>query len=407
VVAPARGALAGLRVVELADAHGEWCGKLLADMGADVVKVEPPGGAPTRRIGPFVDDEEGGERSLWFWHYNTSKRSVTLDIDDPSNRETLRRLIAGADVFVETLAPGRAASLGLDYATLSGENARLVHVAVTPFGQTGPYVDAGYRTTDLVSMALGGPMQSCGYDPPDGEEPLPPVRPGTGESYHTASHHALIALLAALYERETSGRGQYIDVSAQAALAVTVEFASLYWEYTRGNVLRQTGRHAMPGRTARTQYICADGKPVNVALPLERKGWLALVGFLKSEGLAEDIDEAEYDDVAKRLAYGSIIFGSIEVLAARHTAEELFHMGQRMGLTWAAVRAPEEWLEDEHARARGFFVEVEHPELGRTVTYPGAPFRMSATPWRIGRRAPLAGEDTEAVLGEVGLEVGG
>jgi benzylsuccinate CoA-transferase BbsE subunit len=395
------GALEGLRVIELAGAHGEWCGKLLADMGADVVKVEAPGGAATRRIGPFVDDVPDPSRSLWFWHYNTSKRSVTLDIDDAADREALRRLIAGADVFIETLAPGRARELGLDYGTLSRDNARLVHVAVTPFGQSGPYVDAGYVTTDLVSMALGGPMQSCGYD--TDEHDLPPVRPGTGHSYHTASHYACIGLLVALYEREASGRGQYIDVSAQAALAVTVEFASLYWEYVRGITRRQTGRHAFPAKTARTQFTCADGRAINVAIPLEPNGWRALVKFLSEEGVGDGLDEGVATDAAARLAQGSIVLDALEVLAGRHGAEELFHKGQRMGMTWGVVRAPEEWLEDEHARARGFFVEVEHPELGRRVTYPGAPFKMEATPWRIARRAPLAGEHTEEVLREAGV----
>lgn len=393
-----RRALDGIRVIELADAHGEWCGKLLADMGADVIKVEPPAGAPSRSVGPFAGDKPGPERSLYFWRYNAGKRGVTLEVERAEDAESLRHLIVGADVFIETLPPGRAAAMGLDYATLNATNPRLVHVAVTPFGQSGPYVDAGYRTTDLVTMALGGPMQSCGYDPEDGD--LPPVRPGAYHSYHTASHYACIAVLVALFEREASGRGQYVDVSAHATCAVTVEFASLYWEYAGAIVRRQTGRHALPGQTARTQYICADGEPINVAIPFDGRAYQRLVDYLRAEGLGAGlVDEAAYDPV-KRLETGSIVLAGLELLAARHTAEELFHIGQRFGMTWGAVRAPEDWLDDPHAVARGFFVELEQPQIGRAVPHPGAPFKSTATQPRVERRAPLLGEHNAEILGE-------
>ena len=394
-------ALAGVRVIEAADAHGEWCGKLLADMGADVIKVEPPAGAATRAIGPFVDDQSHPDRSLYFWHYNTGKRSVTLDVGEPDGASRLRALLATADVFIETLPPGRAAALGLDYALLAAANQRLIHVAITPFGQTGPYVDSGYRTTDLVSMALGGPMQSCGYDAEDGPD-LPPVRPGDDHSYHTASHYACISTLVALIEREASGLGQYVDVSAQASLAVTVEFANVEWEYARRIVRRRTGRHAFPWTTARTQYICADGRYINLGIPRERNAWLSLVSYLQSQGLGEGLDDVRYLDASRYSERAGAALERLEVLCALHSANDLFHIGQRLGLTWGDVRAPEDWLDDEHARARGFFVEVEHPELGRTITYPGAPYQFSETPWRIEGRAPLLGEHTDEVLAELG-----
>ena len=394
--------LADVRVVELADPYGEWCGRLLAGLGADVIKIEPPGGAPTRRIGPFVDDIEDPERSLYFWHYNSNKRSVVVDVDDPEQRDGLRSLIATADVFIETLPPGRAPSLGLDYATLSASHDCLVQVAITPFGQTGPYIDAGYSTTDLVTMALGGPLQSCGYDR-DGE-PDPPVRPGANHSYHTASHYACIAVLCALFERETSGRGQYVDVSAQAALAVTVEFANLYWEYNRGLVSRQTGRHAYPRRTAPTQYLCADGKYINLAIPLEEHAWRRLAAYLREEGLGEGLDDDAAKDPVRRLELGSVIYDKLAVLTGRYSSEELFHAGQQLGLTWAPVRAPEEWLRDPHALDRGFFANVDHPDIGRTATYPGAPYQFSETPCVPPVRAPFIGEHTAALLRESAIE---
>jgi crotonobetainyl-CoA:carnitine CoA-transferase CaiB-like acyl-CoA transferase len=395
-------ALAGTRVIELADAHGEWCGKLFADMGADVVKIEPPGGAPTRRVGPFVGDEPHRDRSLYFWHCNTSKRGVTLDAGREDGRRLMRRLVQGADVFISTLAAAEAGGLGLDHASLAALNPRLIHVSITPFGLDGPYVEAGFQTTDLVSMALGGPMQSCGYDPGDG---LPPVRPGPDHSYHTASHYAFIGALAALWEREESGRGQLVEVSAQAALAVTVEFANTYWEYDRALLRRQTGRHAswLPSGTARTQYLAADGRYVNLALPTNQAAWEKLLSFLRERGLGEGLDEDALRDPQRRMAMGGALYGLLEVLTANLPSEELFHLGQALGLTWAPVRAPEDWLEDPHAAARGFIVEVEHPELGRSVRYPGAPYRFTRSPWRLRRRAPLLGEDNESVYGELGL----
>ncbi len=324
---------------------------------------------------------------------------MTIDLEDPRSLDALRRLIAGADVFLETLAPGQAQVLGLDYARLSADNPRLVHAAVTPFGQTGPYVDAGYQATDLVTMALGGPMQACGYDLADGD--LPPVRPGPYHSYHTASHFACIAVLTALFERESSGRGQYVDVSSQAASAVTVEFSSQYWEYQGEVSRRQTGRHAFPRQTARTQYVCADGKPINLAIPFEGRAYLRLLEYLRGEGVGDGLSDEAASDVQKRLAQGSVVLNALEVVAARHDAEEMFHIGQKMGFTWGAVRAPEDWLDDPHAAARGFFVEVEHPELDRPIPLPGASFKSTTTQPRIDGRAPLLGEHNEEILGAI------
>jgi crotonobetainyl-CoA:carnitine CoA-transferase CaiB-like acyl-CoA transferase len=394
-------ALDGVRVVELGDAQAEWLGKLLADMGADVIKVEPPRGGSSRSVGPFLEDAPHPDRSLFFWHYNTSKRGVTLDIENDEGRRLLIDLLRTADVFIETLPPGEAARLGLSYQTLESLNPRLIHVAVTPFGQDGPYVDAGYKTTDLVTMALGGPMHTCGYDPE--AEDTPPVRPGHYHSYHTASHYACFTTLVALWEREASGGGQFIDVSAQATLAVTVEFANLNWEYERATVRRQTGRHSGVRPTARTQYMCADGRAIDFGLPRDEATWQRLLEYLKGQGLAEGLDEELFRDPARRFERGGAVMNMLEVLTALHTAEELFHIGQSLGVTWGAVRAPEEWLEDPHAQARGTFAEVEHPELGRSVTYPGAPYHFMATPWRIRRRAPLLGEDNLEVFGELGL----
>src|SRR5215472_12161618 len=159
------GPLEGLRVLELADETGQFCGKLLGDLGADVVKIEPPGGEPCRRIGPFVDDVPHSERSLSFWYYNTSKRGITLDIATPDGRDVLRRLAATADVILETFRPGHLSSLGCGYQALNEQNTGLILCSLTPFGQTGPWRD--YLSSDLLHMAAGGEMASSGYDEAD------------------------------------------------------------------------------------------------------------------------------------------------------------------------------------------------------------------------------------------------
>ena len=173
------GPLADLRVVELAGEQGQWCGRLLADLGADVIKVEPPAGAPERAVGPFYHDEPHPDRSLSFWHYNSGKRGIALDTDSPEGADLLRRLVARADVSLETQPPGRLAALGLGPEQLQGENPRLVYCSLTPFGQDGPWRD--FVTTDLVQMAGGGQMASCGYDEEDYPE-APPIAPGGGNA---------------------------------------------------------------------------------------------------------------------------------------------------------------------------------------------------------------------------------
>ncbi|MDP7588282.1 MAG: CoA transferase, partial [Dehalococcoidia bacterium] len=202
------GPLAGLRVLELTGEHAQWCGKLMADLGADVIKVEPPGGQHTRSVGPFLDDIPHRERSLSFWHYNTSKRGITLDLDSPGGRSIFLRLVPTVDVILETHPPGYLSSLGLGYEELASVNPGLIMCSLTPFGQDGPWRD--YATSDLLHLAAGGQMASCGYDPEDVAD-APPLAPGGGNAWHIASHYAYMGILAALYYRDMAGEGQYID----------------------------------------------------------------------------------------------------------------------------------------------------------------------------------------------------
>jgi benzylsuccinate CoA-transferase BbsE subunit len=401
------GPLAGLRVLELADETGQFCGKLLGDLGADVVKIEPRGGEPSRRVGPFLDDVPHPERSLSFWYYNTSKRGVTLNLQTPEGRRLFGRLATAADVIIETFRPGFLASLGLAYEALRDQNPRLIMCALTPFGQTGPWRD--YLTSDLLHMAAGGEMASSGYDEADVPN-APPIAPGGGNAWHMGGHFAYMAIMAALVYRTVSGQGQYIDASIHEACALTTEAAIANYVY-RGEVLRrQTGRHHAAGATPRTQFRAKDGNYVCalVAGRLNPRFVGELADLLDSYGMAGDLKDEKYRDPAVIAANTShIIDDLVANFIASLPAEEVYHAAQERGFTWGPVRAPEELLDDPHLHDRGFWKEVEHPEIARSFVYPGEAAIYNGSPWRISRRAPLIGEhNTEIFCDELGLSRG-
>ena len=405
------GALQGWRVVELSADGSAFAGKLLADMGADVVVVEPPGGSPQRRYGPFLDDEPDRERSLYWWHYNTSKRSVVLDLDDAGpggDRERFRKLVAEADVLIEAERPDRMAQLGLDYADMVGLRADLVYCSITPFGRQGPR--RMEHSTDLTVLAAAGPVWSCGYD----DHELPPVRGGGNQGLHTAGVWAAISVLTALLHRSHTGVGQHLDVSMHAASNVTTEMASYGWLAARKEVQRQTGRHAAPGRTDPTQVLCADGHYLNTGVPPRRPGeFLALHGWLEELGLIEEFSLAvllEMGGQYEHIGLAEIeedpmigeVFGAgreaVALIASRLSARDAFIGFQQRGIPVGAVFAPEDIMADPHFQARGFPVEVDHEDLGRRFVYPGAPVLMNGSPWAISRRAPHIGEHQNEVL---------
>ena len=403
-------ALDGLRVIELTSERCALAGKLLADMGADVIVVEPPAGSPMRAYEPFAGDRPDPEGALWWWHYNTSKRSVVVDLDSAQGADDFRRLASTADAVIEAEPLSRLDSLGLDWNQLGGtgddtgaapaRNDRLIWVSITHNGRNGPDPPA----TDLTVLAEGGPMWSCGYD----DHSIPPVRGGGNQGLHMGSQYAVIALMAALMRREHSGRGQLIDVSMLAAANATCEFATYFWLNQQIEVQRQTGRHALPQISEPTQVQCADGRWLNTGVP-PRRGpefaalakWVAEIGLFDECPYTEllalgesyeliDILHLDADPLAAE------VFGAgrdtVDFLAERLGAYELFVGLQRIGLACGIVYSPEEMLTDSHFEARGFPVEIDHD--GAAVTYPGAPFKFSATPWHA-TRAPRLGEHQE------------
>jgi crotonobetainyl-CoA:carnitine CoA-transferase CaiB-like acyl-CoA transferase len=363
---------AGLRVIEVAaDPAGELAALQLAHMGADVVKVEPPGGAPSRHSGPFVGGVTDPERSLAHWYYNGNKRSVVLALGDSAGRLHFDGLLADADVLVCSLHPTELRTFGIDLAAIADAHPRLVVVSITPFGLTGPWSD--FRSSDLVGLALSGLLVTSGYD----DHSIPPIRPGGDQAFHTAASFAHIGVLLALVERERSGRGDLVDVAMHDACNVTCELANPYWFYPRAIVQRQTCRHAQPEPTQTALFRCLDGFVYFALILGDQKPWQVLVEWLDSAGMATDLTDPTFLDVAYRQANFGHIQDIIECFFLVQSAETAYLEGQRRGLPIGILNAPEDLFRDEHLRARGFFVPVDHPGFGE-VLHPGVPYRFSA-----------------------------
>ena len=398
------GPLAGLRVLELADEKGQFCGKLMADLGAEVIKIEPPGGEHTRSVGPFLDDIPHRDRSLSFWHYNTSKRAITLNLESPEGNDIFRRLAGTADIILETFKPGYLTSLGLDYDDLSPDNSRLIMCSLTPFGQTGPWQD--YEVSDLIHLAAGGQMASSGYDSIDVADP-PPIAPGGGNAWHIGAHYAYIGILSALYYRDMSGEGQYIDASIHEACALTTEGAIAIYLATGDVVNRHTGRHAAVDMSPAIQFPTGDGGWLNTTrsgsnLTVPRLKTLA--EWMDTFGMADDLLDEKYQATEVIQNSNTHIVEVLQKFLGSLSLEDAWQGGQERDFPWGAIRTMDDIMGDLHLQDREFFVEVLHPELGRTFTYPGAAAIYNGSPWRISRRAPLIGEHNDEILcGELGL----
>ena len=382
------GALSGLRVLDLSNYRGQLCGRLLADMGADVIKVEPPGGDEARRIGPFADDLPHRDRSLFFWFYNLNKRSLTLDLRHPRGIELLLQLARGADLVIESFAPGTMSSMGLGWEALHAANPALILLSIAPFGQDGPYRD--FDADDTVLAALGGMLYVNGWP---GNAP---VRPWGLQAYHSSAYYAAVATMCALFARDRDGAGQWIDLSMQEATAAAVEHvAGSYFGEGRVEPRRGTLHWSRYFRVGK----CRDGYIMHCSLG----DWTSLIQWVASDGKAQDLIAPEWQDVQYRAVHAEHLFDVLDNWVADYDRDELLERAQTLRLPYATVRNPEALFDDEQLQARGYFVEVEHPELGRKFRYPGAPYVFNA----VYRRPPLTGEHTGEILrDELGLDAG-
>jgi crotonobetainyl-CoA:carnitine CoA-transferase CaiB-like acyl-CoA transferase len=403
------GPLAGIRVVELASLWGAWAGKVLADLGADVIVVEPPGGHFTRTFGPFVDDDPHPDRSLWWWYYNTSKRAVALDLASEAGATGFRRLVGAADVVIEGERPGTLAARRLDYADFRQARPELLWTSVTSHGRASERSNEPW--TDLTMAAASGIAWLNGYD----DHSLPPMRGRGHQTLQIAGTHAALATLTALVQRDATGAGQLVDVSAFAACNVTTESGTFVWLVARQTAQRQTGRHAAVQPTMEVQVQAGDGTYVTTGfLAHEVKDFQVLLDWLDELGLRQSCPEVFFLEMG--IERGGIDLGreygepeAMAILGATRTAmvhiaqhisaADFFEGAQRRDLQVGIIFAPDEAYENAHFVTRGFQVSVHHDELGRDIRYPGAPFKMPASPWEIRLRPPLVGEHTEALDG--------
>ncbi len=393
--APAEGVLLPpYRVLDLTGPEGVFCGKLLADYGAEVIKVEPPTGDVTRQRPPFISDVPGIERSSYFLFYNTNKKSVTVDLETSEGQVVFKKLAASADVLIESFPVNYMQSLGLDYDSLRQVNPGLIMASITPFGQTGPWKD--YKSTDLISLAASGFMQITGD--PDG----PPLRQGNEQSHFPGAQHAATAIMGALFYRDMQdGRGQYIDVSMQEAM-----------------ITYYTDAHPALAYIQRGENVTRVGTNSTLVIPLgaypSKDGWISAGIITPREwdnlsnwmfevtGNEEILNEDYKGGNQDRAPYNDIITALVIDFTTRFTSEELFHQGQERNLVFIPVNTVSDLLVDPQLDASNFWFDIDHADAGN-LKYPLGVFDSEeVTPTT--NPAPYLGQDNEVIFGELGLD---
>jgi benzylsuccinate CoA-transferase BbsE subunit len=335
--------LSGCRVLDLTDEKGMLCSRYLADMGAEVIRVEKP-----------------GENAGFHWE-DLGKHRVTLDIELRQGQEVFRRLAKTAGVLVESHPPGYLDTLGLGYPQLSKLNPRLIMASITAFGQSGPY--SGYKSSDIVAGAMGGQLYL------NGEVDLPPLKPFGGQSYYLASLFAAIGVMLALWHRHSSGKGQHIDISLQECTAAALDHVLVRYFYQDEVAERQGSLH---WNNAFRVFPAKDGY---ILLSLLYQ-WETLVEWLESEGRAADLTDSKWRDRDYRLEHIDHVIEVLERWAKTHPVAELVEKGQSMRFPWAEVASIPQLLASPQLEARGFWTEVEHQ--GQKYKLPGTPLRWGS-----------------------------
>ena len=403
-------ALDGVRVVEFTDELGSYCGKLLADLGADVIKIEPPGGGRQRNSGPYRVGFEGKpDASLQFWAHNTSKKSVVLDLGSADGREKAKKLALSADIVLEDYQPGYLSGLGLGYAELSAAKPSLVYTSVTGFGQTGPHANWAY--SDIVGQAMGGIMTLAG-EPAD-----PPNMIYGNQANVSASIQAAQGTMVALLHAEATGEGQQVDVSAQEAVSMSQETAMQTWDFQKKNRVRTGETGGIPIKIPGAGTLKSKDGYVLLYIIAPAGGDLPdLVDWMRDEGKQADLDEEPYASLIPQLNMGWLtqLMGNPadaakyipllphvnEVIAnffAEKTSREAYEVGQQRRLLVGIVSTPKDLAENTQLRARHWYVQFPEAPAGGPTEFPGPPYRLSETPANV-TRPPRLGEHTEAVL---------
>ena len=374
-------ALGGIKVLDLSHhIAGPYCTRILAGFGADVIKVEKPGqGDGTRHMGPFLEDEPGPERSGLFLYLNNNKKGITLNLKSKTGVKIFKELVSDADVVVESFRPGVMERLGLDYENLEKINPKLVMTSVSNFGQTGPYRD--YKSSHLIAWGMSGGRYT------DGEPGERPVQNGGWLTHYFGGIHALIGITTALYERNETGTGQYVDTSIMESTLMATAYPATLYSYT-GEV-----HHALC-RAYLGIFPCKDGYVAPMVLTTEQ--WEQMCAFFEVPELAED---PKFDTLAGIIQNYDELKTIFEPLVKEREKMELFHSGTEWRLPFGLVPTTQEILDSPQHQDRGFFEEVDHQVMGK-VTMPGAPYKLKETPWQQTRSAPSLGEHNREIYCE-------
>jgi len=396
--------LAPYVALDLTDDKGFLCGKILADLGAEVIKVEKPGGDPSRLLPPFYGDKPDPEKSLPWFAYNQGKKSITLDLEAIEGRDISLKLVKRASWVIESFKPGYMERIGLGYDALARANPGIILTRISPFGQTGPH--AGYLGPDLVVAATGGTMYPCG------SIDRAPVRISSPQAYLYAAADAAAGSLIALHYQQRTGKGQVVDTSAQESMILSTLNARP-WRELEGTEIRREGarRGGLSARVIQRQtWPCRDGFISFVVVGGARgaKWNRALVRWMDEEGLADDflkqIDWDKFDMAATTQEFHDKMEERVSKFFARHTTEELYQGSIERGVGIFPVARVPYLFKDAQLNARNFWVEVEYPELGTSLKQPGSFARITPNPLVKGRRAPRVGEHNQEIFNTLGLD---
>jgi benzylsuccinate CoA-transferase BbsE subunit len=385
-------ALSEVRVLDLTREIGAYTSKLFADLGAEVIRVEPLEGCSSRGKGPFYQDQEQSESSFNYWYNNTNKKGISVDLSLPQGVELVKDLVKQSDILIENFPPGTMEDRGLGYDELSKIKPSLVMTSITPFGQSGSYKD--YKATDLIGLAMGGLMYL------GGEPDRSPVRAYGDQSYFAASLYAAVGTMIAFYHAEATGEGQFVDVSMQESVAMGLENAAQFYDL-QGVIRKRVGGGQQEAGWG--MYPCQDGYIYFMIGGLGARYWDSLIDWMEEAGVenAGELREPHWKEVTwRRSAEGKQLFNKLFTpFTRKFTKLELYEEGQKRQIAVCPVNDPKDLFDNPQLKYREFFTPFQHP--GGEIVYPGAPYRLSVTPWKLSKPAPQLGEHTDEVLAGV------
>jgi crotonobetainyl-CoA:carnitine CoA-transferase CaiB-like acyl-CoA transferase len=396
------GLLSGFRALDLTDEKGVVCGKILAALGVDTIKVEKPGGDSARGIPPFLHDTPDPEKSLYWLAFNTDKRSITLNLETSKGQDLFRKLVDTADFVLESFPPGHMDNLGLGYEALRRINPRIILISITPFGQKGPY--AHYKGCELIASAMSGVMAT------NGDPDRPPVREGPDSIYFESNTAAALGAVIAHYHRENTGEGQQVDISLQDVAAKRTTTNMVVWEFDKLLIKRNGTVRTFGARSTHWIWRCKDGYVFwsymggKFGAPANR----ALSQWIDDDGLENPLRQvANWDEFDMSSIPQEVLDTHQKAIGAffmNRTKKEIAEEGLKRGINACVVNNPADVLENTHLKARDYWVGLEHPEFNMTLAYPRYFLLSNKTENFVRRRAPYIGEDNNNIYGsELGL----